>query len=83
MGKIERSSWKGLDDIGNSFGLYFDQAFEQVMHAVSNFFAGIVSGGNGIGALLYGIVKKHLNLISALHKISGFGVRPALYSLRK
>ena len=28
------------------------------MHAVANFFAGIVSGGNGIGALLYGIVQK-------------------------
>ena len=28
------------------------------MHAVANFFAGIVSGGNGIGALLYGVVQK-------------------------
>ena len=27
--------------------------------------------------------KKALNLISALHKISGLGVRPALYSLKK
>ena len=28
------------------------------MHAVTNFFAGIVSGGNGIGALLDGVVQK-------------------------
>ena len=28
------------------------------MHAVANFFAGIVSGGNGIGTLLYGVVQK-------------------------
>ena len=34
------------------------QTFKQVMSAVADFFARIVSGGNGIRALLYGIVQK-------------------------
>jgi len=53
---FELEGLEAVEEIALVFVLI--QTFEQVMHAVADFFACIVSGGNGIRALFYGVVQK-------------------------
>ena len=59
------------------------QAFEQIMFAAAHFFAGVVAGGDGFGALLDGVIQKAFEFDFGVAQHVGVGGAAGLVFLQE